>query len=77
MFKILAKEWVHPKQLLNPVVILLHTDKKQIQVNTQSGKMMRAIDFNYSPRKIELYLISDKTYILIRRRNEYDLVTIY
>lgn len=82
---VLVKECTN-KNCYTTVVITFDPEKKQIQVNTPRGTMIRAIDFSYveqaklNPQEgeeiqMKIWLINDKVHLLVRMLHEYDLVS--
>ncbi|PNF15893.1 Dual oxidase 2 [Cryptotermes secundus] len=66
-------EWVDQKSPLRPVVVVMNPDNKQLQVRNQVGHLLRAMDLAHG-QLIEVYIISDGRHLMLRVRNDYDLV---
>lgn len=64
------------KHSLNYIVVILNTAKKQIQINTQRGTLIRAMDFaEQNPSSIlEIYICTDRMHLMLKMENEYSLV---
>lgn len=75
--RVAAQEWVGTKELYSPVVIILNAENKTIEVNTQKGKMIRIIDLKIPALKLELFVVGDRLHLVIRKKNEHDLVSTF
>jgi len=68
-----ASEWVDRKSPMRPVVVMMDSQTKQVQVKNQLGHLLRALDLAHN-QLIEVHIISDGQYIMLRVSNYYDLV---
>lgn len=66
-------EWVDRKSPLRPVVVVMNPENKQVEVRNQVGRLLRAMDLAHG-QQIEVYIISDGEHLMLRVRNDYDLV---
>jgi hypothetical protein len=70
-----ASEWVDRKSPMRPVVVVMDSQTKQVQVQNQLGHLLRALDLAHN-QLIEVYIISDGQYLMLRVSNYYDLVNL-
>jgi len=60
---------------MRPVVVVMDSQTKQLQVHSQLGHLLRALDLAHN-QQIEVYIISDGQYLMLRVSNYYDLVNL-
>jgi hypothetical protein len=60
---------------MRPVVVVMDAQTKQVQVQNQLGHLLRALDLAQN-QLIEVYIISDVHYLMLRVSNYYDLVNL-
>ncbi|GFG34861.1 hypothetical protein Cfor_10393 [Coptotermes formosanus] len=68
-----VSEWVDRKSPMRPVVVVMDSKIKQVQVRNQLGHLLRALDLTHN-QLIEVYMISDGQHLMLRVSNYYDLV---
>lgn len=68
------QEWTGFKKPMNSVVIILDDVNRRIDVKTQRGNLLRAIDVNGNSKKMDLYIATDKLHLMIQMEHEYSLV---
>nr|XP_008200778.1 PREDICTED: dual oxidase 1 [Tribolium castaneum] len=67
-------EWLGPKDPSRRVVLVLKDDKKIVEVMSQTGELLRALDFTNPKKKVEVYEIKDAPYVIIKCTHDYDLI---
>ncbi|KAK4871803.1 hypothetical protein RN001_015927 [Aquatica leii] len=70
-------EWTDVKNPLKPVAIVLNSNQKQICIMTHKGNLLRALDLSYNKCKIQVYIITDEPYLMIKSHQDYDLVIVF
>jgi len=70
-----ASEWVDRKSPLRPVVVVMDSQTKQVQVQNQLGHLLRALDLALN-QLIEVYIISDGQHLMLHVSHYYDLVNL-
>ncbi|KAJ8877221.1 hypothetical protein PR048_021675 [Dryococelus australis] len=68
----LAQEWVSKRIPPRPIMVTMDPRQKQLQVLTQSGQLLRALDLSHS-EQTSVFKITDGLHIVIRTKNDYDL----
>jgi hypothetical protein len=58
---------------MRPVVVVMDSQTKQVQVRNQLGHLLRALDLAHN-QLIEVHMISDGQHLMLRVSNYYDLV---
>lgn len=62
-----------PNLPLRSIVIIFQSDKK-IEIKSQKALTLRVLDMNYKDCELKTYLITNDSYLLLKNKNDYDLV---
>ncbi|XP_012261755.2 dual oxidase-like isoform X2 [Athalia rosae] len=68
-----ANEWISHTKPLRPILLTLNKVKKQIEVRSLRAQLIRALDLTHS-QLTGIHTPTDRSFILIRVENHYDLV---
>ncbi|KAG8225393.1 hypothetical protein J437_LFUL004593 [Ladona fulva] len=73
IFIIGMEEWMGKKDGTRRVVILLVAQKKQIQIRSQKGDLLRVMDVAHTPT-LEVFIITNSMHLLLRVSHDFDLI---
>ncbi|XP_046401150.1 dual oxidase 2-like [Ischnura elegans] len=68
-----VEEWIGRKEPSRRVVLMLNSAKKQVQILSQKGSLLRFMDVAHSSH-LEIFVVNGSPHIMLRVSHEYDLV---
>lgn len=69
-------EWLGQKTPSRRVVVVVKDDRKFLDVMSQRGELLRALDFSIPRKQVQVYQIRDAPFLIIKCTHDYDLVRI-
>jgi dual oxidase len=67
-------EWLGQKTPSRRVVVVVKDDRKFLDVMSQRGELLRALDFSIPRKQVQVYQIRDAPFLIIKCTHDYDLV---